>query len=155
MTSLLNNASVLVFLLNKIPYGVVLCNKEYNIVLWNDYAVKLIGESIGKINDEHWRKLNKFYTWEGKELTPDHMALNNAVKNNIETRSKTMVKLDGKEVYVETEACPLYDDEKNIIGGAAFFKEVTNQRQVEKTLAEVLDKLKEMQEYLKQFITVV
>ena len=152
MTDLLNNPSVLTFLPNKIPHGVVLCSKNYHIVLWNEYAVKMIGESIGIINDDKWKKLNKFYTWEGKELTPEHMALNNAIKNNIETKSKTMVMLDGKKVYVETEAFPLYNDQKDIIGGAAFFKDVTNQIQVEAILKEVLDKLNEMQVYLKGFM---
>lgn len=152
MTTLLNNASVLAFLLNKIPYGVVLCNKDYQIVLWNEYANNIVGESVGTVDVGEWVKQNKFFTRDGKELSDNDRALYKAVKNNVETASKTIVKLPQKDVYLETEAYPLHDEKNNVIGGAAFFKDVTNQVQVGKLLNEILDKLNDMQVYLKDFM---
>jgi len=154
MTNLLNNASVLVFLLNKIPHVVVLCNKNYEIVLWNEYAVNMVGESVGTVDVGAWQQEHKFYTRDGKELSEEDRALFRAVKEKTETTSKTIVKINGSDKYIETTAYPIYDDNKNVIGGAAFFSDVTNQIKIQELLKEVLDKLTSMQEYMKEFITV-
>mgnify|MGYP001372964061 CR=1 FL=1 len=151
MTNLLNNASVLVFLLNKIPHVVVLCNKNYEIVLWNEYAVNMVGESVGTVDVGAWQQEHKFYTRDGKELSEEDRALFRAVKEKTETTSKTIVKINGSDKYIETTAYPIYDDNKNVIGGAAFFSDVTNRIKMEKTINEILAKLEEMQEYLRSF----
>jgi len=74
-----------------------------------------------------------------------------AVKEKTETTSKTIVKINGNDKYIETTAYHIYDDNKNVIGGAAFFSDVTNRIKMEKTINEILAKLEEMQEYLRSF----
>lgn len=152
MTAILNNPSVLIFLLNKIPHGVVLCNLNYEIVLWNDFTSRLIGDSVKTVSDGLWQKEGKYFTRDGKPLMEEDRALYMAVKNNQETTSKTIVKYGDKEYYIETEAYPLHDEQNNIIGGAAFFKDVTANVKMDKTLNEIQEKLNEILEYLKPYI---
>jgi PAS domain-containing protein len=152
MTDILNSASVLGFLLNKIPYGVAVSDMNMNIVLWNNEASQMLGTTFvpQQIHDMYAK--GKFLRMDGKEVKNNERALYIALTEHIPAETNTKVEMGNRFVYVTTKAIPLYDENKNVIGAAAFFKDVTNQIQMETILKEVLEKLNEMQSYLKEFI---
>lgn len=149
--TLLNNNVVLRFLIDKMQQGVALCDMSFNIVLWNESADRLIGSPPTPLNSTNWIADHKFYHIDGTELEEKDRALYRAIKEENETVARVIYKKDDKDVYIETTAYPLYDEDKQLIGGAAFFKEITNQIKMEATLNEILAKLEEMKKYLKSF----
>lgn len=150
-TTLLNNSELLVYLLNRIPYGVVMCNADYEIVLWNKWAEDLIGTSPENVNEGKWKREGKFFTRDGRELQEQDRALYRAVKTEQDTSSKTIVRFADRDIYLETDASPLYDDNHKLIGGVAFFKDVTNNIKIASMIDKAIEDVKNIQSYLSKY----
>jgi PAS domain-containing protein len=123
---MLNNASVLLLFMNEIPCGVVLCNSKNDIVGWNDLAAKFIG------------------------VLPKNI-LFKAVRDNKEISDKTIVQVEDSQVYLKTDARPVYDNNHNVIGGVAFIKEITDDAKQEKIANEILELVDDTQSSLSKF----
>ena len=153
MTTILNNNSVLLFLIDKFNQGVAICDMKFNIILWNEEAVKIVGQSPNNIGKDNWVNHYKFYSREGKPLQEEDRAMYKAITEQKETKAKTIYRNEkGHEIFIDTRAYPLYDDEKNLIGSVAFFQDVSNKVKMDNLLTEVEQKLKEMQEYLQEYL---
>jgi len=74
-----------------------------------------------------------------------------AVRDNKEVSDKTLVQLENSEVYLETDARPMYDNNNNVIGGIAFLKDITNDAKQEQATVEILQSLSDTQDYLTKF----
>lgn len=152
MTSILNNASVLLFLISKFHQGVAICDIKSNIVLWNEEAENIAGVQVKSVDKSNWVYHHNFKKRNGQPLEESDRALYRAIHEQKETTSQTIYLSEtGKEVYIDARAYPLYNDDKTLVGAVAFFKDVTNQIHMEKLLTEIEEKLKEMQDYLKSF----
>ncbi len=152
-TTILNNNSVLLFLIDKFNQGVAICDMKFNIILWNEEAVKIVGQSPDNIGKDNWVSHYKFYSREDNELQEKDRAMYKAITEQKETKAKTIFKDNkGHEIFIDTRAYPLYDDEKNLIGSVAFFQDVTNKVKMDNLLTEVEQKLKEMQDYLQEYL---
>lgn len=150
MTTILNNSSVLLFLISKFHQGVAICDIKSNIVLWNEEAEKIAGIQVKSAAESDWVYHNQFKKRKGQPLEESDRALYRAIHEQTETTSQTIYTSDtGKEVYIDARAYPLYNNDQTLIGAVAFFKDVTNQIKMEKLLTEIEEKLKEMQDYLK------
>lgn len=144
------SSAALMFLINKVPFGIAVCDAKYNIVLWNDTALKMVGEASPKpIYDAEWVAKNRFTTRDGKPITEKEKALYRAIHEQQETEAKTICNVDDKSIYIDTKAYPLYDEgNKNLIGGFAIFQDVTQKIKMEQLLTEIEAKLLELKEYI-------
>lgn len=152
MTSILNNSSVLLFLIGKFHQGVAICDIQQNIILWNEEAEKIAGAHVKSVAEADWVYHQQFRKRDGQSLEECDRALYRAMKEEKETQSQTMyIDKGGNKIYLDARAYPLYNNDKTLVGAVAFFKDVTNQIKMEKLLTEIEEKLKEMQDYLKSF----
>jgi len=153
MTTILNNTSVLLAIINKFHQGVAICNAYNDIVLWNEEAEKIAGIKVDSTHKSHWANHNQFKKRNGQPLEESDRALYRALHEQIETESHTIYTTEtGKQVYIDARAYPLYSDDKNIVGAVAFFQDVTNKVKMDNLLTEVEAKLKEMQDYLQEYL---
>lgn len=153
MTTILNNNSVLLFLISKFQQGVAICDIKSDIVLWNEEAEKIAGVKVKSADKSNWIYHHKFKNRDGHPLEESDRALYRALHEQKETKSETIYLSDtGKQVYIDARAYPLYNDENKLIGAVAFFQDVTNKVKMDNLLTEVENKLKEMQEYLQEYL---
>lgn len=129
-------------ILNAIPSGIFVTDREHNILLINDGGAALVGRSPGDCFDR--KCYDVFDTFICKT---DFCNCRLAVQNNIAQHGVTIMRVDGKEIPIEYVGRPLKNYEGEIVGCVEHFTDITDRLAKEKTITEqhdqVLNLLKE------------
>lgn len=119
---------------------------DVKVVIENEESIRILDESIegsDHINTNNHRFKSKFYTEDGKtEIPVSKLPTTKALKGEpIFDEIITIQHPDGKQIIVETNAYPIYQD-NHIMAVAVMFYDITEQKQAERNLIESENRLK-------------
>ena len=124
-------------ILESIGEGVVVADREGRFLLWNNEAAQIVGLGPGEVPPEHWpAHFGVFPDEEGNLMPHDELPLVRAIRGE---------PTDGVELYLRNAACaegrwvrvtgrPLRDAESKVKGGVIVFRDLTEQKQLQRHL---------------------
>lgn len=121
--------------LDTLPVGVWLTNKEGVIVFANPAAQRIWAGALYIHVDQHWRFKGWWYDTK-KLVAADEWALSRALMNG-ETALNELVEIecfDGQHKIIYNSGVPIRDQDGHIIGALAINEDVTNRKKAEETL---------------------
>ncbi len=123
-------------LVNGLSVAVYTCDKEGNIILYNEDAVKIWGK-------EPVRGKDKWIGWpyvykDGKYLSPDESPMAIAVKEGkpVYVSEVTIEKPDGKKYTILPHPRPLFNSSGEVTGGVNVLIDISNRKKVEMAFKE-------------------
>jgi PAS domain S-box-containing protein len=124
--------------LHSIGDGVLVVDKDLNVVVFNEMAVKISGYGKDEIIGKKYNQLLKFVD-EADTDKNNNTFIEKAMETGEiqEMPAKTvLIAKDGKQVPVADSASPLKDKEGNIKGCVVVFQDVTKEREIDKAKTE-------------------
>jgi PAS domain S-box-containing protein len=120
-------------ILNSMGDGVLVANTTGEIILHNPAAEQIPGLGMPPANPE---QLHNFWGIYRPDRTPcfmDELPLMQAIQGNAVNQVEFMVRNihHSDQIYIEVTACPLTDEDGNIIGGVAVLRNVSERKQAE------------------------
>lgn len=124
-------------ILASIGDAVAACDRNGKVILFNNIAEKLTGFSSKEVIDKHYSKSFKFVMEGSGRPSKDFIA--KAMSNNIITKMINpvlIVRKDGKKIPVADSAAPVIDTKGNVIGCVVVFRDVTQEREIDRMKTE-------------------
>jgi two-component system phosphate regulon sensor histidine kinase PhoR len=121
--------------INSIAEGVVLVNREGRLVLANQSAMELL--SVERIPvEQSLSDMADFYSirdLEGAPLPVDSLPLARALSGEIFHDYRVLTRgASGQDTVLSFSGAPVYDDENNVDGAVAIFRDVTTSQKLER-----------------------
>lgn len=137
-------------LLENIPDGVVACNSEGILTLFNRTAREWHGMGAKKLTDDKWTKYYNLYTEDGSTpLNADEIPLSRAFKGEILKNAGMAICAKNQPIrYIHTNGCPFYDDKGKKLGAVTILSDITEQKQAEEALQMYKRQLADIIEFL-------
>jgi len=132
--SLANENATLRSIIDTLEEGVVVSDRNGNLVFFNGKARTILGIGLQHIAMDDWSHVyGTFYPDKQTPLSSENLPLARALKGHLVTNELIFIKnrLRPEGVFIEVSAYPLYGDDDDIIGGAAILHDVTNLRAAE------------------------
>jgi PAS domain-containing protein len=142
--------------LERLNYGVIICDNNANFKLWNKRAEVVIGISSKIENRDDWTKYFSVCKMDGTTLPLKDYPIIKALSGVTTVDDIIMVENENLEhpVYLGIDSFPLLDDELNIIGGAVVFRDITEQVKMEKLFDEISIRFEHIRKLLERSILV-
>lgn len=140
-------------IIDKIPYGVIIADKEGKIIFWNEISYKTFKEDLIHSPLKHWVEDWGVYTADKKtKFKTEELPLVRALNGEIVTGEKLFIKNDGiKEgTYIKVSAFPIYNmNNKDINSAVVIFEDITHEQALYDS---VINKINELESYLKDVL---
>ncbi len=138
-----SQARMLKLVLDSMGEGLVAADREGRFLIWNDSAIKLMGRDVADLPPEEWTPHYKVYLPDG--ITPypaDQLPLVRALHGESVQAELTIHHPNHEQpVFLEVTARPLKDDEGNLCGGVAAFRDITDRKASEREIQKLNQEL--------------
>ncbi|OGH72165.1 MAG: hypothetical protein A3I93_00530 [Candidatus Magasanikbacteria bacterium RIFCSPLOWO2_02_FULL_43_22] len=124
-------------ILASIGDAVMACDKDGRVMLFNGVAQALTGFSGQEVIGSHYRRILHFI--KESDLKPSNDFIAEAIETGKGTKMANhtlLITKDGKKIPVADSASPVKAAQGNIIGCVVVFRDVTHERDVDKTKTE-------------------
>lgn len=124
-------------ILQSIGDGVFVVNSQYKIILFNKVASDITGFSIKEVLGKNYKNVLKFIFEKDGSLNDEFIV--DAIKKGETQEMKNhtlLVKKDGDKIPVADSSAPIKDKQGNVLGCVVVFRDVTEERKVEKMKSE-------------------
>ena len=134
------------------PAGIVACNAEGKLVLFNKTSKKWHGIDVRKIPQEKWAENYGLYKPDGVTLLKtEEIALVRAFNGENVEDLEMIIKAKNQEPrYVNCNGAPFLDSNGNVLGALVVMNDITHQKKIEKEIKEKLNKVEQSEFLLKQ-----
>jgi PAS domain S-box-containing protein len=127
---------MLTLVLESMGEGLVASDAEGHFLIWNESAKKLLGRGAADLPTAQWTPHYKVYLSDG--ITPhptDSLPLVRAMRGE-SVLAEIMIEHPehGNGVFLEVTARPLRDDQGNLCGGVAAFRDITARKAAEREI---------------------
>ena len=126
--------SILGFL-KSIGDGVVATDLEGKIIFFNEAAERLFGQKSGDVFGKDVSQVKKLYSEKNPEKTVEvtHDSLRTGKSYNSESQHYFILRQDGSQLPVSFSVSPIFNKEKKMQGAIAVYRDVAEEREIEKT----------------------
>ena len=134
-------------LINNLSSCIIFCDVQGNFVLWNTAAKNAIGLQPEIISTGSWQKYYNGYKMNGVPYTDNDYPIMRAVLTGEVIKKERMLinnQTNNNHSYLEVDAFPVRDKDKNIIAGACSFIDVTNSVKMEEMIDEFRVRIEHM-----------
>jgi PAS domain S-box-containing protein len=116
-------------IVEKMPAGLVIVDRERNVVVANDRAREILGEAQ-PISSVGWPG----YAMDGRPYQPDEFPLERTLRSGevVNNERIELVPPEGPHVILEVSTAPVRDSAGAMIGGLSLFQDVTDQQRRER-----------------------
>ena len=138
-------------LINNLSNCIIFCDVEGNFILWNTAAKNAIGVQSEISSTNTWQKYYAGFKMDGTAYTDESYPIMRAVRKGEVIRKERMLinnQANNNHSYLEVDAFPVRDSDKNIIAGVSSFTDVTNNVKMEKMIDEFEIKIGHMRELI-------
>lgn len=133
------NEKILTIVIEKMPFGVVIADSDFNVLLWNQKATEMVGVTLDKAASSVWHGENKVYEIDKvTQLSVQDMPMYKAIANK-ETSIDRRVYVTGvkKNVYLNINAFPILDEAGNLVRAAVIMTDITKDIKVQNFVNEL------------------
>ncbi|RAW02311.1 PAS domain-containing sensor histidine kinase [Pseudochryseolinea flava] len=128
-------------------YAIILLDSHGKVLDWNQGAEKLKGYTPGEIVGKSFRL---FYPREEKDAGVPEMLLSTAEKEGSVTHEGWRIRKDGKRFWGNIVITALHDDEGKLIGFSKVTRDLTEKKNAEDLLSNLIEELRHSNEDLKR-----
>ena len=140
----------------KVHVGVVICNNDKEIIVWNKKAEEIIGIDSKVLPKEKWLTYFNVFDINGNIIPGEQYPLMKASNGITTTGEKIIVKNekipDG--VICAMDSFPIYNEDGTVCGGAVVFHDITEDIRIQKFLEELSVRFEHMKKFIKEHINV-
>lgn len=139
-------------LINNLPSGIIICDASGNFVLWNTAAKNVISIEYEISSTGMWQEYYSALRMDGTYYEDNEYPIMRAVLSGEMVHKERMLinnRANNSYSYLEVDAFPVRDANKNIIAGVASFTDITKNLKLESLVDEITAQF----EHLKQLIT--
>ncbi len=132
------NKDFLAAVLDSIQEGIVACDAEGRLSLFNQAARRFHGIAERPITPDRWAEYYDLYRADGKvPLEQEEIPLFRAIEGNVVRGAEMVIApRDQPPRQIIANACPFYDSEGNKLGAVASMVDVTEQKTLENQLVQ-------------------
>lgn len=132
-------------ILDNIGEGVIVVDKDGNLLIFNGRAEEILGTGAVNAPLEEWNKVYGFYHEDGEsyfslESNPLFKAMKGESADNVEMLVKNVAFKEGK--WIAVTGRPVFDQAKQVIAGVIIFRDISLRKQLEKSFRENEKRLK-------------
>lgn len=142
-----DEAKILASIFESLGEGILVADKEGKILLVNPMAHRILGINDSESVYDHWGKDYSLYQPDKTTPIPtEELPLSKAMRG-IETDEVEIFinhsKAD-KQLFVSATGRPLRDHKCDIIGGVVIFRDITDQKETQEALHEVMESMEDL-----------
>jgi signal transduction histidine kinase len=144
--------------LESISDGVVVADPDGHFLHFNAAAANILGIGAADVPVEQWsERFGCFLPDTTTPYPPRDLPLARAIRGEVVHEGLVFIRHAARPqgVWVSINASPLRDDEGQLIGGTAVFRDVTARRRLDEALQQTADELARSNQDLQQFAYVV
>lgn len=133
-----SDADLLKEVIDNLEEGVVVANREGKFLVFNRFAEEILGMGSPDAPLSDWTRKFGCFTADGSRLISlKELPLARSLSGESVTDFEMLIRNPHvpEEVLIRTCSRPLRDEEGNIVGGVAWFRDVTSQKRTEEHLA--------------------
>jgi diguanylate cyclase (GGDEF)-like protein/PAS domain S-box-containing protein/putative nucleotidyltransferase with HDIG domain len=137
-------------LLENIPDGVIACDSEGNLTLFNRTAREWHGMNATKLTKEQWADCYNLYNENGSApLNVEEIPLSRALEGEIFQNVEMMIRAKNQPMrYISANGCPFYDDKGKKLGAVVILSDITESKQAEEVIQSNQNQLTDIIEFL-------
>jgi PAS domain S-box-containing protein len=157
-TSPLLDADIFRAVLESLPDGVAVADLDGHFLHYNAAAAAILGIGADDVPLEQWSEHFGCFRPDTTTPYPPHeLPLARAIRGETVHEGLVFIRHAGRPqgIWVSINASPLHDDEGNLVGGAAVFRDVTARQRLDEALQQTADELARSNQDLQQFAYVV
>lgn len=124
--------------IERINYGILICDKNGKFELWNKKAQDLLAINEEILYRDVWTEYFQMYKLDGTEIDVEHYPLIKALKGIRTLNEVIMVKNITNDVIISIDSFPLENQENEIVGAVAVFSDVTQKVKMEQLFEDLL-----------------
>ena len=124
-------------ILHSIGDGVMVVDRAQRIMIFNEVAEKITGYKAAEVRNRPYREILKLVLESTGEASDDFVA--RAMRSNqvtTMTEHSLLIRKDGRSVPVADSAAPLQDDNGRVMGCVVIFRDVSQEREVDRMKTE-------------------
>ena len=126
-------------LINNLSNCIIICDAEGNFVLWNTAAKNVVGVEYKISSTGMWQKYYAAVRMDGTAYSDHEYPIMRSVLTGEVIRKERILinnRINNNHAYLEVDAFPVRDKDKNIIAGVCSFMDVTNNVKMEEMINE-------------------
>lgn len=129
-------------------YGITMARKDGKFVIWNKKACDILGKREADIGSDKWSDHYGIHYPNTNEIVPEEdLPLVKAIKGyHVEKQELLIINENMKNRYIICDADPIIHDGA-IMGGVVVFRDITNEKELEKKMKDMLKKLEDLKDY--------
>ena len=138
-------------ILNSIPYGILVANKDGKFIFWNEVTYKTFKKELINSEQQNWVDDWGVFSVDKKtKYQTEEVPLSRALRGEIVTGEKLCISTEGRPcVFIKVSAFPIWTKEGEIEAGIVVFDDITK----EQTMYDnILQKIGELENYLKNHL---
>lgn len=139
--------------LENIKDGIVACDAEGKLTLFNKATREFHGMSSLPLLPDQWPEQYNLFTADGEtKMKPDDVPLNKAYKGEeVQDQEMVICRTDGIKFHILASGRPIYDEHNHKIGAVVVMHNITEQKAAEENLIEKNKQLEATNKELEQF----
>jgi PAS domain S-box-containing protein len=144
-------------LLENMDAGVVACDAEGKLNVFNRMARAWHGVDATEISQEDWAARSDLFMEDGRSpMTSEAVPLSRAYRGEVLREAGMVIRVQGQPPrQVISNCAPLYDAQGQLLGAVAVMRDITEQRRVNEALRRTAEELSQSNDEVRQFAYIV
>ena len=122
--------------LNSVSDGVCVVDRDFNILSFNPAAERITGWREAEVVGIHHAEVFRFLDDKGRNLRETNCVLRQAMEEGKSVyplvEQGAIIGRNGQHIFIAGGAAPLFDDNGDVVGGLATFRDISSEKEAER-----------------------